>query len=369
MIATAELLAIGRAGGLAAVGVTTADPFESTRTDLEQRKAAGLHGQMQFTFRNPARATDPRKTMPDATFLIVGAYDYQRQLPPRPTDQPTAKVATYSSQDHYASLRAALEPIAVELRATGHKAVVLADQNNLVDRAAAYRAGIGWWGKSSNVLVPGIGSLVVLGAVLTNAPLALEPPEVAEDGCKSCSKCLAGCPTQAIISPGVVDANKCLAWLLQDRGAFPVQYREVLGDRIYGCDDCQDVCPPNQIRRHKPAAKGSQDAWVPILNMLELDDDALMARFGRWYIANRDPNYLRRNALVVLGNIGRGDDDRTVNVLRKSLAHRSPLVVAHAVWATRRLNRHDLLATLSESAQMHDLVQAELKRPVRAAAQ
>lgn len=368
-IATADLIAIGRSAGLVAVGVTSADPFESTRADLEQRKAGGLHAQMQFTYRNPARATDPRKTMPDATCLIVGAYDYQRELPPRPTDQPTAKVATYSSQDHYASLRTALEPIATELHSQGHKAVVLADQNNLVDRAAAHRAGIGWWGKSSNVLVPGVGSLVVLGSVLTDAPLDFESNEPVEDGCKTCSKCLDGCPTNAIISPGVVDANKCLAWLLQASGPFPVQFREVLGDRIYGCDDCQDVCPPNQLRRHKPAAKGSDDAWVPILDMLELDDDALMARFGRWYIANRDPNYLRRNALVVLANIGHGNDQRTENVLRAALAHRSPIVVAHAIWATRRLNRHDLLTTVSDSAQLDDLVQAELKRPVRAAAE
>ena len=363
-----DLIAIGRAAGLAAVGTTTADPFERTRVDLEQRKSRGLSSGMQFTYRNPDRSTDPRRTMSDATCLIVGAYDYQRELPTRPTGQPTGRVAAYSSEDHYASLRAALEQVAVPLREAGFAALVLADQNHLVDRAAAHRAGIGWWGKSSNVLVPGVGSLVVLGSVLTNAPLQLPTAPKIEDGCKTCSKCLDGCPTAAIIAPGVVDANKCLAWLLQASGSFPVEYRELLGDRIYGCDDCQDVCPPNQIRRKKPAAQSDEGAWVPILEVLELDDQALMARLGRWYVPERDPDYLRRNALVVLGNIGRGDDERTVKVLAAMLAHRSPVVAAHAVWAARRLDRDDLLAELRGSDSLDEMVSAELQRPAVAVA-
>ncbi|MCY3849470.1 MAG: tRNA epoxyqueuosine(34) reductase QueG [Acidimicrobiaceae bacterium] len=364
----ADLVAIGRAAGLAAVGATTAVPFERTRVELKQRKARGLSGGMQFTYRNPDRSTDPRRTMSDATCLIVGAYDYQRELPTRPTDQPTGRVAAYSSEDHYASLRAALEQVAEPLRAAGFAALVSADQNHLVDRAAAHRAGIGWWGKSSNVLVPGSGSLVVLGSVLTNAPLQAEGVAEVEDGCRTCTKCLDGCPTGAIISPGVVDANKCLAWLLQASGPFPVEYRELLGDRIYGCDDCQDVCPPNQIRRKKPAMRSDEGAWVPILDVLELDDQALMARLGRWYVPDRDPDYLRRNALVVLGNIGRGTDERTVKVLTEMLAHRSPVVAAHAVWAARRLDRDDLLGGLAGSDSLDEMVSAELQRPVVAVA-
>ena len=366
-LTVADLKAIGLAAGLAAVGATEATPFERTRVDLEQRKAEGLSGSMQFTYRNPSRSTDPRRTMSDATCLIVGAYDFQRELPARPTDQPTGRVAAYSSEDHYASLRAALEQIAVALRQQGCKALVLADQNQLVDRAAAHRAGIGWWGKSSNVLIAGVGSMVVLGSVLTNSPLELEAVAVATDGCRTCTRCLDGCPTGAIISPGVVDANRCLAWLLQASGRFPVEYRELLGDRIYGCDDCQDVCPPNQIRRKQPAAEGGCGAWVSILEMLESDDETLMARFGRWYVPQRNPDYLRRNALVVLGNIGSGDDERTAAVLTRSLAHKSPVVAAHAVWAARRLSRDDLLAEL-DGCELDETVREELRRPVTAVA-
>jgi epoxyqueuosine reductase len=355
-----ELETIGRAAGLCAVGATTADSFPTTRHDLETRKARGLDAGMQFTYRNPARSTDPERSLPGATTLVVGAYDYQRLQPDRP-DGPTGRVAAYSWEDHYAELRRGLEAMASALRSGGHRAIVLADQNHLVDRAAAHRAGIGWWGKSSNVLVPGVGSLVVLGSVLTDAPIVVPPAPLVDDGCRSCTQCLDGCPTGAIIEPGVIDAARCLAWLLQTDGAFPVDYRVALGDRIYGCDDCQDVCPPNQIRRRRPSGAGDDGAWVPILDVLELDDGRLMERLGRWYIPNRDPAYLRRNLLVVLANIGDRADARVAPVLRSALADPRAVVRAHAVWAARRLGLDRLLA-----AVVHDTareVRLELDRP------
>ena len=349
-IDAAQLISVGRAAGLCAVGVTTADPFDDARRDLEARKGRGLDGGMQFTYRNPARSTDPDRSLPGATTLIVGAYDYQREAPDRPSDQPAGRVAAYSWEDHYAVLREALEQIAAVLRTQGHRAVVLADQNHLVDRAVAHRAGIGWWGKSSNILVPGVGSLVVLGSVLTDAPIAAPDAPPVEDGCGSCRRCLDGCPTGAIIEPGVVDARKCLAWLLQAEGVFPVEFRATLGDRLYGCDDCQDVCPPNQIRRRRPSEAGDDGAWVPVLDVLLLDDDALMARLGRWYIPRRDAAYLRRNLLVVLGNIGESADPRVGSAIDDALCDPRAVVRAHAVWAARRLGLDMLLKRVTGDA-------------------
>lgn len=356
-----DLLAVGRAAGLCAVGITDAEPFAAVRENIDDRLARGLDAGMQFTFRNPERSTNPERTLPGATALIVGAYDYQRTAPSRPTDGPTGRVGAYAWEDHYAVLRAALEEMAVVLRADGHRAVVLADQNHLVDRAAAHRAGIGWWGKSSNVLVPGVGSLVVLGSVLTDAPIQTTPAVPVEDGCRTCRQCLDGCPTGAIIEPGVIDARRCLAWLLQTEGEFPVEFRVALGDRLYGCDDCQDVCPPNQIRRRKPSGAGDDGAWVSLLAALALDDEALMARLGRWYIARRDPAYLRRNLLVVLANVGDGGDPRVVEALRQALADPRAVVRAHAVWAARRLGASSLLGAVADDPAPD--VQRELARP------
>ncbi len=353
-----QLERIGLEAGLCAVGVASAEPFEDVHRTIERRRAEGLHDRMQFTYRNPARSTDPSRTLPGATALVVGAYDYQREPPPRPTGAPLGRVAAYSWEDHYAELRRALEVVAEVLRQDGHRAVVLADQNHLVDRAAAHRAGLGWWGKSSNILVPGVGSLVVLGSVLTDAPLDVPAAAPVADGCQSCTKCLTACPTEAIVAPGVIDARRCLAWLVQADGMFPAEFREAVGDRIYGCDDCQDVCPPNQIRRRRPSDAGADEAWVPVLEILGADDEALMGRLGRWYIPQRNPDYLRRNALLVLANTADPTDPRVSAGLEAGLSHHSSMVRAHAVWAARRLGLHSLLGRVTDDPAPE--VQAEL---------
>ena len=372
------LVTIGRTAGLCAVGVCEAEPFSDVAEVLHERKQAGLHGGMQFTYRNPARSTDPDRLVPGAAALIVGALEFEADAGDPPDGGgPYARVAAYARRDYYQPLRIALEAVANALRAEGHRAVVSADENSLVDRAAAHRAGIGWWGKNSNILVPGNGSLVVLGAVVTDAPLGSGDPVPVADGCGSCRQCLDGCPTGAIIAPGTVDARRCLAWLVQTDGVFDPDYRVALGDRIYGCDDCSDVCPPNRVRvrlrcrtRPRPDAPAEVSlspppatggAWVPILDMLDASDDALMANFGRWYIPGREPRYLRRNALVVLANVGEPSDPWVRAAVDRALGDGDPLIRAHAVWCARRLGLG--LGALSERDD--PLVRAELARPVQ----
>jgi epoxyqueuosine reductase len=249
-------------------------------------------------------------------------------------------VARYATADHYGALRAGLGAVAGRLETDGWAARVLADDNALVDRAAAHRAGLGWFGKSANLLLPGAGSWFVLGSVLTDAPLA-PSSAVVPDGCGACTRCLDACPTGAIVAPGVVDARRCLAWLLQAEGDFPEQHRRALGDRLYGCDDCQEVCPPNRRPATDAPTPGSGpdpgEAWVSLVALLESDDESLLARHGRWYIARRDPRYLRRNALVALGNVGRASEPAVVAVLHRYLDGDDDLLRDHARWAAHEL--------------------------------
>lgn len=347
-VLAAAVVEAGRAAGLVAVGVASAEPFERTRQVLVERREAGLSAGMQFTYRNPERSTDPARTLSGVRSLVVGAWPYPGgELPDRPTgvgeDRPVGRVARYATDDHYAGLRSALGAMATVLETAGHAARVLADDNALVDRAAAHRAGIGWWGRNANLLVPGHGSWVVLGSVLTDALLPPAPEPVA-DGCGTCRRCGEACPTGAIVGPGVVDARRCLAWLVQAPGAIPREYRVALGDRIYGCDDCQEVCPPS--RRSPGVDPAGPGSWVDLVALCEADDERLLERHGRWYIAGRDPAHLRRNALVAIGNVGDPADERVVRVLAAHLAHPSAMVRAHAVWAARRLGREDLLGAL-----------------------
>jgi epoxyqueuosine reductase len=330
----------GLDGGLDVVEVASAEPFVDVRRTLEERKAAGLHAGMAFTYRRPARSTDPGQSLPDARSLVVGARGYLTEDPPA-SPGPTGRVARYAWEDHYEHLRAGLGAIASVLRGGGWRARVLVDDNALVDRAAAHRAGIGWWGKNANLLLPGLGSWYVLGSVLTDAPLPPSDGPLA-DGCGPCARCLDACPTGAITAPGVVDARRCLSWLLQAEGTFPLEHREALGARIYGCDDCQDVCPPNR-RAVVRSTTGAERAEVPLLDLLDEDDAVVLAAAGRWYVPKRDARYVRRNALVVLGNVGDGRAPEVEAVLRRYLDHEDELLREHAGWAARRLGREDLL--------------------------
>ncbi len=363
-IDTSTLAAIGRRAGLGAVGFCRAEPFSDAARVLHERKQAGLHGGMQFTYRNPQRSTEPHRLVPGAAAIVVGALEFSAESPDRPDDgSPYARVAAYAQADYYTPLRAALEAIADALRAEGHRAVVSADENGLVDRAAAHRAAIGWWGKNSNILLPGSGSLVVLGAVVTDAPLVAADPEPVADGCGSCRQCLDGCPTGAIVAPGAVDARRCLAWLVQADGVFDPDYRVALGDRIYGCDDCSEVCPPNRVRVRQRAGAPEPPGhrtWVPVLDLLDSEDSELLSTYGRWYIPRRQPRYLRRNALVVLANVGEPSEPRVRAAVDRALRDPDALIRAHAVWCARRLGLG--LEALSDPDD--PLVRAELERPV-----
>jgi epoxyqueuosine reductase len=333
-----ELRELGRRAGIEHLGVAPANVLERARTALHERRAAGLAADMAFTYRDPDRSTDPRRAVPGARSILVAARSYLAdEDPPRPPGA-QARVARYAWVDHYTPLREALRAMARRLRAAGERAVAFADDNAVVDREVAYRAGLGWFGKNANVLVSGAGSWFVLGCVITTAAY---PPSVAPvaDGCGSCHRCIDACPTGAIVAPGVVDANRCLAWVLQRPGPIPVELRPAVGDRLYGCDDCQEHCPPTVHlgRRYQRPVPADAQAWVDVLDLLDADDDTLLDRHGRWYIAGRDPRWLRRNALVILGNVGDPHDRRVVATLARYRASTDEVLAEHARWASERL--------------------------------
>jgi epoxyqueuosine reductase len=188
---------------------------------------------------------------------------------------------------------------------------------------------------------------------------------------------MADCPTGALVEPGRLDARRCLAWLLQAPGPFPAEYREALGDRIYGCDECQERCPVNRraqrsLPENPPAEPGAQ-AFLPVLQLLDAGDEELEGLVGRWYIPGRDLRYVRRNALIVLGNVAAAaaqevaasshdaaaSQDAIGRVLARYLASADVLLRSHAVWAARRCGRDDLLAGVDAS---DPLVAEELAR-------
>ena len=355
-----SLLQFARELGLDRVGVTDASPLSRARVAIDDRKARGLSDTMGFTYRNPSRSTDPNTAVEGARSIIVAARSYHSDQPDHPGGI-SARVARYAQDDHYTPLRQALQQIALRLRADGYRAVVFADENNLVDREVAYRAGLGWFGKNANILLPGAGSFFSLGSIVTTAVLA-PASQPAPDGCGTCRACYDECPTQAIVADGVIDARRCLAWLVQKPGIFPREFRVALGDRLYGCDDCQTSCPPT-VRLHsrhhaRIAPIAGPGAFVDVIELLNESNESLLEKYGSWYLADRDPRWLRRNGLIILGNIAPVDISARENsvmspveqVLRRYLGDIDPMLRLHALWAAVRLGRRDLVESLAVDA-------------------
>jgi epoxyqueuosine reductase len=343
-----------RDAGADRVGVADAEPLVRARRAIEARMSAGHADEMQFTFRNPERSTTPTMAVAGARSILVAARSYYAGEVDSADEEAAvpARVARYAWRDHYAPLRQALQCAAARLKKDGHRAVVFADDNSIVDREVAYRAGLGWYGKNANLLLEGHGSWFVLGCVVTTAELQHTSQRVA-DGCGSCSRCIDACPTGAIVEPGVVDARKCLAWLLQKPGTFDPQFRIALGTRIYGCDECQEVCPPTR-RGAIDRTFGDERATVDVLELLTAPDHEVMNIVGRWYVADRNPRWVRRNALIALGNsreriIKDGANNGTmlddvVTVLARYVHGDDALLREHAEWAANELGVAQLVA-------------------------
>jgi epoxyqueuosine reductase len=326
--------------GVTHVGVTGADVLDEALQALIERREAGLHGGMAFTYRNPERSTDPHRAVAGARSVIAAARPYLTDDdPPAPQGSgPYARVGRYAWVDHYASLRAGLREAAGLLRRAGHKAVAYADDNAIVDRAVAERAGLGWYGRNANLLLPGAGSFFVLGCIVTTA--VYEPAEHrVADACGTCRRCVEACPTDAIVGDAVIDGRRCLSWVLQRAGTIPEEFRVAAGDRIYGCDDCQDSCPIS-VRlgtRNTIGLAPTSMAWIDARLLLEADDQWILDRCGSWYIADRDVRWLRRNALVVIGNSGDPADRRLWSLLERYRAGDDDVLAEHADWAISRL--------------------------------
>lgn len=337
-----ELIAAGTDAGLERMAVAGAGRFDDVRRNMEERLATGMSGQVRFTFKDPRRATDPALSFEWAKRLVVGLRSYLPEAGTAPVRPGHGRIARFAVDDPYLPLRRGLEAVASLLDRKGHRAEVLVDDDRLVDRAAAVRAGLGWWGKSTLVITPGLGPWFVIGSVVTDATLPLDQPMTRN--CGTCDACLPACPTGALVAPGVLDARRCLSALAQSSGVIPREWRSALEDRLYGCDECLDACPPGlRLARTGTAERGSVDLrWL-----LRASDDALLDHFSHFYIPRRSPRYLRRNALVVIGNDGGRD---FLPLVIEHAAHPDWLLRLHAIWALGRIGGPAVEPVLRERA-------------------
>ena len=322
--------------GFDAVGIAALTPLESA-AHYEAWLAAGRHGGMRWlaTDRSRVRRADPARMLRDLQSVVCVALCYE---PARDEsrDQRLGRIARYAAGEDYHRLMreklGALQRYVREEALPGSRALWYSDTGAILERGWAERAGLGWIGKHSGVLSQQLGSWFVLGELLVDRPLEADAPATAH--CGVCTRCLEACPTGAIVAPYQVDARRCISYLtIELRGPIPVELRPLIGDWIFGCDICQDVCPWN---RFAPPARESRmharalDDWT-LEKFLSLDEAAFTGLFAGSPIRRARRGGFLRNVCVALGN---RREASAVPALMRALAHDpEPLVRGHAAWA------------------------------------
>jgi epoxyqueuosine reductase len=343
VMTAAELSRLGEALGLDVVGAAPAEPYEETERHIRERRARGLFADMRFTIAQPEVSCHPETLLEGARTVVSAALCYYAPAPePGPGE---GRLPRYTWSDAYTELREKLDALG---RRLGGGYRVLVDANQHVDREGAARSGVGFYGKNTLLITKRHGSWVVLGTLVTD--VEIEPTRPLDLDCGSCTLCIDACPTGALDDPGVLDSTRCLSYWTQAPAAIPEEYRAPLEDRVYGCDICQDVCPWNRgVEKRRADADPPPEAepHVSLVDWLAADGSELRGRYARLYVPQNDSRYLRRNALVALGNAGAAEHRE---VLERFADDPDPLLREHAEWALRRLEER----TSSETTGRHN---------------
>lgn len=352
--------------GLALASVTTAESFpglaEFLTDHINEKRIEGLDW---FTVERANFSASPRNLHETARSIISVGLPYRAVDDGKPNDGVTrGRISRYAwGEDYHRVLKRRMGQMHRDLEeAFGRpiEARLLVDTARIVDRAVAARAGLGWYGKHSCLIVPGHGSWVLLGELIVD--LDLEPSQPLTNNCGRCSICLDRCPTGAIEAPYTVNAGKCLSFqTIEQRGAIPRELRPNLGDWVFGCDVCQEVCPytgPAVTTDDPDVQAPSVDRrYPPLGEILSMPEERFRTLFARSAVLRAKRRGLARNAAVALGNIGQ---ERDLPALTEALLHHDePLVRGHVAWA---LGRFDVPRAVQS---LHQAWSAETEHSVR----
>jgi epoxyqueuosine reductase len=358
--------------GFDLVGFASPAPFAAAQKAIEERVAAGMFsGLPWFTAERAEIAGDPRNLMPEVRTIVSLGISYLHSEPGVATDSegPRGKVARYAwGEDYHELFRERLRSLHAsveELVGRPVEARTLADTARIVDRAVAQRAGLGWYGKNTNILSRNFGSWILLGELLLDFELPFDEP--LRTTCGACTRCMPACPTGALVEPGVLHNDRCISYLtIEHRGPIPREMRSLMGSWVFGCDICQEVCPVN-----RKAAPGHHEALAPdrgigsspnLVELLEITEEEFRVRFRRSPVKRAKWAGLRRNAAVALGNAG---DASAVPALVRALNCETALVRGHAAWALGKLGGHAARAALAARIEVE--LDGEVREELRLA--
>ncbi len=343
------LIERARARGFDAVGVTRPDAVPEAKTRLERFLAEGAYGDMEWLAGTADRRASPEALWPEVRSVIMFGLNYGPDEDPLAIlwQRERAAISIYAKGDDYHELiKARLKELARWLVATaGGDVKVFVDTAAVMEKPLAASAGLGWQGKHTNLVSRRFGSWLFLGAIYTTLELPTDAP--IKDSCGSCHACLDICPTAAFPEPYRLDARRCISYLtIEHKGPIPRDLRPLMGNRIYGCDDCLAVCPWNKFavrgREAKLAARSTLRAPA-LAELARLDDTQFRALFAKTAIKRTGRDRFLRNVLIAIGNSG---DAALAREAKRLLADASPLVRGTAVWALSRLLSREQFAAL-----------------------
>ncbi len=335
--------------GFDAAGIAAPGSIGKAGAEFYAFLEAGFQGEMGWLADKADRRSDPHVLWPEVRSIVMLGMTYGPKTDPLAAlcERGRASISVYAQGlDYHGVIKAKLKAVARDFSAfSGADVKVFIDTAPVMEKPLAQAAGIGWQGKHTNLVSREFGSWLFLGAIFTTALLKPDAPE--EDHCGTCHACAGICPTRAFPAPYRIDARRCISYLtIEHKGQIPIEFREAMGNRIYGCDDCLAVCAWNKFAQSAREARFAPKEGAdnpPLFDLLKLDDAGFRARFRGTPIKRIGRDRFLRNTLVAAGNSG---DAALLGSVVALLRDNSPLVRGMAVWAARKLGRAELVAAL-----------------------
>jgi epoxyqueuosine reductase len=352
-----EMVAAAEGLGIDKLKIASADPFLELKERLIRHRELGY----ESGFEEPdlELRTEPALLLPGARSIIAIAVAYPSKLKDAPVSEPGKRRGILSrsawGKDYHHALRRRLAKLTewILLRIPDAQLLSMVDTGALSDRAVAERAGIGWSGKNCSTITPEFGSWVYLGEMVTNLPLP--PDEPVLDGCGECTLCIDACPTGALVGPGQLNAQRCISYVTQTKEMVDEEMMVKIGNRLYGCDTCQIVCPVNRkidFRHHEELLPDPEVAKPLLRPLLKMSNREFSEKFGAGSASWRGRKPIQRNALIALGNFK--DADSVPDIVAVMNEDPRPVLRATAAWALGRIGSFDALKGLRNRVSSED---------------